>query len=311
MRFALTILGSASATPTHGRNPTAQVLHVHDQNYLIDCGEGAQMRMLDYRIRRGNLNHIFISHLHGDHYFGLFGLLNSFALGGRREPLHLYCPVGLRPLLEAVWNALGSYESPYPLYYHEITNTETSYRLLETEHVTVDTIPLRHGVPCTGFLFREQPALRTVLKEQIDAHGIEGKAILGIKRGGDHITPDGTTIPNAVLTIAPPPARSYAFCSDTEPAPANSVQLAGVDLMYHEATFLASDTTRARETNHSTAAEAAEIASAANVGQLLIGHFSARYKNLDGHLAEAQAIFPRTALALEGMVFEVERKSNI
>ncbi len=304
--FSLTIFGSASATPVHGRHPTAQILNVHDSLYLIDCGEGTQMRFNDFRVKRGRLSHIFISHLHGDHFYGLFGLLGTLSLGGRKDPMYIFGPRGIRECFEVVLRHSANGEPmPFDIVWHEIDNTDTPYMLFENAALTVTTIPLQHRIPTVGYLFKEKPLPRNIIATKITEYDINYTDIINIKNGKDYTLPNGTIIPNGELTTPPPAPRTYAYCSDTMYVPSNVPQLAHVDLLYHEATFTAADADRTERTGHSTAAEAAAIAKAADVKRLIIGHFSSRYIDLQPSLLEAKAVFERTELAEEGRVFEV------
>jgi ribonuclease Z len=305
MRFDITILGSNSALPTGGRFPTAQFLTVHNESFLVDCGEGTQMRIEALNLRKSRVRAIFISHLHGDHFFGLFGVLASYALGGRTEPLHIYAPQGMQDIITTIYKYSGLTGSPYPLHIHEIEDAKVSQIIYEDSLVSVQTIPLQHRIPTCGFLFCEKPQPLRFIKEKAEEYNIPVTQITDIKKGSDFVTPDGQIIPNNKLTMQPSPPRSYAFCSDTQYHEAIIPLIQGVDLLYHEATFLHLDKKRADETGHSTAIEAATIAKKASVGRLLIGHFSNRYQNLAPLLAEARSIFEHTDLATEGLCFEI------
>ena len=304
MIFRLTILGSSSALPTSERFPTAHLLNVNERFFLIDCGEGTQMQLRKYRLRLGKIHHIFISHLHGDHTFGLFGLLSSFSLLGREEPLHVFGPEGLEEMvldhLKFFRNDLG-----FELYFHRIQCRRPAL-VHEDKNITVHSLPLLHRIPTCGFLFREQPRERKILKEKITTHNIPVKEIAKIKQGADFILPEGTTISNDELTSPPPEPRSYAYCSDTRPNPDIIPLIKGVDLLYHEATFSHEDASLAHETYHSTTRQAAELAVEAGVGQLLIGHFSSRYKDISKLEEEARGIFPGTSAVSDGDRFEVD-----
>ncbi len=303
MTFELIILGSNSAIPAFNRYPTAQVLNINEQLFLIDCGEGTQMQLQKYRIRKSKINHIFISHLHGDHFFGLIGLITSFHLMRRDKPLHIYGPALLQDIVHLQLKGSRTTLS-YELVFHTIRG-DHSARVFDHPDLTVETIIMNHRIPCTGFLFKEKPRPRKILAEKIEDHKIPVEFIKDIKNGADYHDPSGVTIKNHELTNPPPPPRSYAFCSDTAYNEAIIPQVSGVDLLYHEATFGDESAERARETLHSTAREAATIAAKAQVKQLLIGHFSAKYKELEPLLEEAQSVFPQTALAIEGESFTV------
>lgn len=304
MGFELTILGSSSATPIYNRHPSSQLLVFRDRHFLIDCGEGTQMQMLKYKLRYHRITHIFISHLHGDHYLGLPGLLSTFHLQGRTNDLHLYAQQELMDILE-LHLRLSQTILRYNLIFHPIRHYSPEI-LLEDEDIYVRTIVLSHRIPCTGFIFGEKPRPRRLLVEKLQEYNIPFTQYSRIKSGDDFKDGDGTIIPNHQLTEDSPAPRRYAYCSDTLYLPELAETVRGVDLLYHEATFLHDLKERAAATFHATAKEAASIAQDAKAGKLLIGHFSARYKLLDGFLEEARAIFPETELAIEGEVFKVE-----
>ncbi len=304
MLFRVTILGSSSALPTSERFPTAHLLNVNERFFLIDCGEGTQMQLRKYRIRLGKIHHIFISHLHGDHIFGIFGLLSSFSLLGREEPLHVFGPEGLEEMvldhLKFFQNDLG-----FELYFHRIQCRRPAL-IHEDKNITVLSLPMVHRIPTCGFLFREQPRERKFLKEKISEYNIPVKDIVKIKQGADFIMPDGSSISNSVLTLPPRAPRSYAFCSDTRPNKKNIPLLEGVDLLYHEATFAREDASLAHETFHSTTRQAAEMAAETRAGKLIIGHFSSRYKDISVLESEAREIFPDTTAVNDGDRFEID-----
>ena len=303
MNFCLTILGVNSATPAHGRFPTAQVLQIHHHYFLIDCGEGCQIRMTDFGIPRHKTNQIFISHLHGDHVFGLPGLLFSYSLNDRKEPLHLFSPPGLEEMVSAQLKPSGGALS-FPLYYHVL---DTSARQLVFDHdaLTVHSFPLKHRIPTVGFVFKEKLRPRNIRPEKIEKFQIPIPQIRAIKAGEDLTLPNGKTIPNCELTFDPPKPRSFAFVSDTIYDEAILPFIEGVDLLYHEATFCHDLAEYAAMTMHSTAKQAAMIAKKARVGKLIIGHFSSRYIDLSPLLEEAKAEFPDTLLGEEGERYEV------
>ncbi len=303
MKFELTILGCNSAKPANGRHPTAQVLNIQEELILIDCGEGTQNRMNDFGIKRGRIKYIFISHLHGDHIFGLPGLLTSYSLNTRTEPLTIFAPSGLQEMIEVVLKNSGSILS-YPIYF-KVTNPEISSKIFENEVFEVYTIPLQHRVPTNGYLFREKERPRNIIPEKIQEYEIPFSQIPAIKKGEDLKLPDGITIPNEELTLSPPPPRSFAFCSDTVYNEAIIPIIDGVDLLYHEATFLHERLQRAIQTKHSTALQAAQIAQKSNAGQLIIGHFSSRYRDVTPFLEEAQSFFEKTHVAEEGKTYQV------
>lgn len=299
MEFALRIIGSASATPTLTRHPTAQVLEVGNWVALIDCGEGTQRRLLEERIRPQRITHIFISHLHGDHYFGLPGLLSTMHLQGRAAPLHVFGPAGLGVILTEVFRYSGTALS-YPLHFHPVDTTQ--YELLyEDSRLMVHTLPADHRIPCCGFLFREKPKLRHLRKERLP-EGLKPAQLVALKHGYDLLDPTtgSVLVRNSDVTTAPSHARSYAYCADSRFREELIELVHGVDLLYHEATFMSDKTERAYQVGHSTARQAGELARRAGVRRLLIGHFSARYPDLQPLLEEARAEFPNTQLAVEG-----------
>ncbi len=301
--FKLTILGSNSALPAYGRFPTAQVLNVNEHLYLLDCGEGTQMNLSKYEIRRSKIRHIFISHLHGDHFFGLVGLLTSYSLLGREHKLTIFCPEGLKEIIDIQTNASSGglgYEVEF-----QIIDPNEYLTIFENEDLEVTTIPMDHSIPCCGFLFREKPHKQKILKEKIAEYNIDFENIRAIKSGADFKTNSGAIIPNEELTLPAPKSRSYAYCSDTAYTESIIPIIENVDLLYHEATFLDESKEIAAQKKHTTTKEAANIALKAKVQELLIGHFSARYKELDIFLTEAKEVFENTQLATEGSIFEV------
>ena len=299
----VTILGNSSGGPFYGRHYTAQVVRVGQQAYLIDCGEGTQMQIFKYRIKIDRCNHFFISHLHGDHVFGLMGLITNLSLRKRTETLHLYSPPGLQELIETTIRVCGVRLS-YALVFHEVDATQHAM-VFETPQLEVWTIPLNHRSPTTGWLFREKPRQRNIQPEAIEQYALTFAQIRAAKAGKDLVLADGETLPNEAVTLGPKPPRSYAFCSDTAYSEAVIEAVDGVDLLYHEATFTESHLEEAAISFHSTAAQAAEVAKRAQVKQLILGHISGRYSETDGHLAEAKAVFNPVYIAEEGSVWEV------
>jgi ribonuclease Z len=301
MKFEVTILGSSSATPIFNRNPTAQILNINEKLYLVDCAEGTQQQMLRFDIKASRIDYIFISHLHGDHYLGLVGLLSSMHLNGRKKTLKVFCPP---PLKEIVDLQLKYSETTlnYPV---EFIFTDATSRgvILENQDIFVETIPLNHRIPCTGFLFRQKKRLRKLIKEKIEELEIPIPYYTSIKKGNDYEASDGTIYKNSALTIEPQEPKSYAYVSDTLYNEKYLPQINAVTLLYHEATFLNDMLDRANQTHHTTALQAGEVAVKVNAGKLIIGHFSARYKTLNELLDEAQSIFPNTELAVEGKTF--------
>jgi ribonuclease Z len=303
MKFEVTILGSSSATPIYNRNPSAQVLNINERLYLIDCGEGTQQQMLRFDIRISRIDHIFISHLHGDHYLGLVGMLSSMHLNGRIKPLKLICPEPLREIIDLQLK-YSETTLQYPVEYI-FTNGSTPEMVLENQDIHVETIPLDHRVPCTGFIFRQKKRLRKLIKEKIEELQIPVEYYTAIKKGKDYISPLGEIISNEDITIDPETPKMYAYCSDTMMNESYFAQIAQADVLYHEATFMQNMLERARETRHTTAFQAAEIAVVTGAKKLIIGHFSARYKTLTELLDEARSVFPATELAIEGKTYQV------
>lgn len=302
-RFDLHILGCGSALPTRHHLPTAQILNVRDKLFMIDCGEGAQLQFRHTKLNYNKIYDIFISHLHGDHCFGLIGLISTMGMLGRVAPLTIHA----HPDLEKVLRPQLDYfckELPYEVRFLSFDPT-ISELIYEDRSVRVFTLPLKHRVPSAGFLFREQERERHIRKDMIDFYKIPLKCIPDIKAGSDFTTEDGDNISNDRLTLPPTPARSYAFCSDTAFSEKLIPLIQGVDVLFHEATFGEAELERAKNTMHSTAAQAARMALEAHVGKLIIGHFSARYVNEKGLLNEANRIFPNTVLANEGMLVEI------
>lgn len=296
-KFELHILGCGSALPTTRHFPTSQVLNVRDKLFMIDCGEGAQLQFRRARLKFSRLNHIFISHLHGDHCFGLWGLISTLNLLGRTAELHIHSPRGLEELMRPTL-AFFNRQMTYEVLFHEF-EADAPAVVYEDRSLTVTTLPLRHRIPCCGFLFAEKPGLNHIVREMVDFYGVPVYELNRIKNGADYVTPEGKVVPNHVLTRPADPPRKYAYCSDTVCLPGLSESLQGVDLLFHEATFATDNLVRARETFHTTAAQAAELARSAGAKRLLIGHFSARYEDESVFLQEAQEIFPAAQLAKE------------
>lgn len=302
--FHVHILGTASASPTEHRRPSAQVVSINDRHYLVDCGEGTQVQMLRYHIRFGRLDGIFISHLHGDHIFGLPGLLTSLGLNGRTLPLELFAPAALMPMLKGIFDASHSY-LPYELRFTPTDDFAAGSVIFETSTVRVEILPLEHRVFCRGFRFVEQnkrPKLNFLLTKQLD---IPKEYFHLLKLGNSITLPSGRVIEPSDILLPPDAPLSYAYCSDTRYAEALVPYIKDSTLLYHESTFLHELLPRAQETHHSTALQAATIAKMANVRGLLLGHYSARYNDLTPILAEAQTIFPAAELSWEGLVVDV------
>ena len=298
----LTILGCYAATPRTLTNPTAQVLEMKNRMFLIDCGEGTQVQLRKHKIRFTKINHIFLSHLHGDHFYGLIGLISTFSLLGRKNDLHIYGPKGVKQVTLLQLKISASWTS-FNLYFHELESDEPQL-IFEDDKVSVTTIPLKHRVYTNGFLFREKPDYRKLNVEAVNQYGIETCYYHKIKAGGDITLDDGRIIPNSELTFDPVPAKSYAFCSDTMYNEDIVPLIQNVDVLYHESTFLDSEEHLCEKTMHSTAKQAASIAKSANVKHLVLGHFSTRYSSIEMFKEEAQTVFPNIHLADDGKIFE-------
>ena len=304
MKFEVTILGSSSATPIYNRNPTSQVLNINDRLYLVDCGEGTQQQMLRFGVKASRIDNIFISHLHGDHYLGLIGLLSSLHLNGRKKALNLFGPAPLKEIIELQLR-YSETELQYTINYI-FTESEKPAVVFENSDITVETIPLDHRIPTTGFLFKQKKRNRRLIKEKMEELNIPVAYFTAIKKGNDYTAPDGTVYRNDTLTTSPEVPKSYAYCSDTIYSERYFKQISGVDLLYHESTFLHDMLERAQNTFHTTALQAGQAALKTGAKQLALGHFSARYKTLDEILAEAQSVFPDSELAIEGKTFVIE-----
>jgi ribonuclease Z len=302
--FELTILGCSSATPTSNRNPTAQLLNIAERFFLIDCGEGTQIQLRKFKLKFQRINHIFISHLHGDHYLGLIGLLSSMHLLGRTIDLHLFCPPGLQEIIDLQFKHSQTYLS-YKICYHphQYINDEL---IFEDEKVEVRTVVLNHRIPCCGFIFKEKELMPSISKEMISKYEIPVEQIFEIKKGADYIYKNQTILNDDLLKKYKP--RKYAYVSDTSYDERIIEFILNADLLYHEATFLHEMLARAKETYHTTALQAGIIAKKARVGKLIIGHYSARYKDLQPLLEEAKVNFENTLLAVEGERIFVELK---
>jgi ribonuclease Z len=300
----LTILGCYAATPRTITNPTSQVLEIRNQMFLIDCGEGTQVQLRKNKLKFSKINHIFISHLHGDHFYGLVGLISTFMLLNRQTDLHVYGPKGIKEIVLLQLRYSNSFTG-YNLYFHELTSTEGEV-IYEDEKVLVKTIPLKHRIYTNGFLFEEKIGDRKLNIDAVNKNKIETCYFQKIKNGSDITLDDGTIIPNEELTFDPIQPKSYAFCSDTAFDETIIRSIQNVDILYHETTFLETEADKAEKTMHSTAKQAALIAKGANVKQLILGHYSTRYANIDLFQQEAEVIFPTILLADDGKVFEFE-----
>lgn len=302
--YGVTILGNNSALPAYERHPTSQALHWNDQIFLIDCGEGTQMQLSLYKIKRSRINHIFISHMHGDHYFGLAGLINSMGLLGRESPLHVYGPPQLQDIIHLQLKAAET-NLPYDLRFHHLGNEKDGV-LLDDKNITVSCFEVKHRIPTWGFLFKEKKAPRTLQRDAAIAAGIPHHFFNNLKWGEDYTTKSGDIIANSSVTTEGSPPLTYAYCADTLYDPSISALLQNVTLLYHESTFLHEDAARATARFHSTSIQAANIAAASKAKQLLIGHFSSKYEHLDCFLEEARSVFEKTELAIEGVTFLIK-----
>lgn len=298
------ILGSAAGGPFQGRNYTSQLLKSANEVYLIDCGEGTQHQLFRSKTRYFGINQIFISHLHGDHVFGLMGLLTSFCLKGRTDRMEIFGPEGLKELIETTARITGV-RFPYEVVVHEV-DTTVSAQVFESKSVEVWTIPLNHRTLCTGWLFKQKSRLPKMRIDKIEEYQIPHLQIKAIKEGADLHLSDGTVVPHSELTTLPPNPVSYAFCSDTAPSAEVVAAIKDVTVLYHEATFTEEHAEEAAFSGHSTASQAARVALEAGAGKLLLGHFSSRYKELDQHLMEARAVFPASYLVEEGESYAIE-----
>lgn len=301
MKFEVTILGSSSATPVFNRNPSAQLLNCNEKFYLIDCGEGTQQQLTKYNLKAARIDHIFISHLHGDHYFGLIGLLSSLHLNGRTKSMQIFGPKPLLEILEIQFKYSDTILR-YPLEFFPI-EADVSKQIFENQDLIVETIVLNHRIPTTGFIFKQKPRQRKLIKGKTDE--IPMAYYTALKKGVDVELPDGQILKSEDYTTPADPPRSYAYCSDTRYDERYFSSIKGCDTLYHEATFMHELLDRANETHHTTALQAGELAKINGVEKLLIGHFSSRYKTLQMLLEETQSIFENTELAIEGRTFQL------
>ena len=308
MSFSVTILGSASAKPTPDRHPSAQIVKVHEQHYLVDAGEGAQQQMFRYGINPLKLRAVFISHLHGDHGFGLFPLISTLGLYGRRTPLKIFGPAPLGEMLGCHLRYFDT-QLPYEIEWVEVDTTRHAL-LFENRTLEVWSVPLRHRIPTSGYLFREKQPPLNVRKEKITEYGLSIARITAAKRGEDILLDNGDTLPNAELPYRPYAPRSYAYLSDTSWSPKAAKLVEGADLLYHETTYAHAEHKIARERGHSTTVEAARIALKAGAGRLVIGHYSSRFKEESVLVEEARTVFPDTHPATEGTTFTIEKRQQ-
>lgn len=299
--FAVTILGNNSAVPAFNRHPTSQVVTHDGTNYLVDCGEGTQIQMINYKIRRSKISHIFISHLHGDHYFGLIGLINSFGLLSHQQELNVFGPSPLKEILELQLKVADT-KLPYQLNLHTISKPST---LLDTEKLSVKCFRTNHRIECYGFLFTEKKPPRKLNPDKAKEYEIPQTFYDRLKAGEDYTQKDGTVIKNELVTEAAEPGKRYAFCADTKYDESLIPHIKGADMIYHETTYLDNLRERAENRFHSTTKQAAALAKKAGVKKLLIGHFSSKYDTLEEFELEAREVFPNTDLALEGVAYNV------
>ncbi len=302
--FKLHILGCGSALPTTRHFSSIQVVESRGKLYMIDCGEGAQLQLRRSSLSFEKLGHIFISHIHGDHCFGLIGLISTLGLLGRTATLHVHATVELKPMLEAQLNMFFNYDIGYQVEFHPV-DTTVQQVIFEDRSLTVESIPLNHRMPCCGFLFREKPSLPHIRREMIDAYGIPVSQINNIKAGQGYTLADGTVVEHERLVTPADPPRSYAYCSDTRYMPQLHERLKGVSTLYHESTYADDKQAGAEKYYHSTARQAATVARDAQVGKLLLGHYSARYTNEEVLLKEAQEVFPNSFLTHEMDIFDI------
>ncbi len=304
MNFTITILGCGAATPTLRRNPTSQILNIHDKLFLVDCAEGTQLQLRKYKIKFQKVNHIFISHLHGDHYLGLIGLMSSMHLLGRTKELHIHGPKPLENLIQLNLEVSDTWLN-YKWTFHQ-TNPKAKELIVEDNTLEVYSIPLKHRIDCTGFVFKEKPRKPKVSKETIAEYSLSISNIRDLKNNLDVILDSGEILKASDATIESQTPRTYAFCSDTAFFPSIVEHIGHADLLYHEATFTEEHAERAKATFHSTASQAATIAAMAEVKKLVIGHYSSRYTDLSDFIKETEQIFSNVVLASDGLILEIQ-----
>jgi len=299
--LSVTILGNNSAVPAFNRHPTSQVVTQDGTNYLVDCGEGTQIQMIKYKIRRGKISHIFISHLHGDHYFGLVGLLNTFNLLSHQQELHVYGPAPLQQIIEMQLKVADT-AMCYPLHFHTITKNEV---LVDNDKIKISCFRTNHRIECYGFHFQEKDSKRRLLIDKVRKMEIPVSFYGSLQEGKDYITPKGQVIYNDEVTSDPERGKRYAFCADTKYDESLIEHIYGCDMIYHETTYLDNMRDKANDRFHSTTKQAAELARKAMVNKLLIGHFSSKYATLEQFLSEAKEVFANTELAIEGNTYDI------
>ncbi len=297
--FAVTILGNNSAIPAYNRHPTAQVVQTNENSFLIDCGEGTQMQLDRYKMRRSRINDIFISHLHGDHYFGLIGLLTSMGLSGRKNELHIYAPEQLKAVIDLQLQ-IANAQLPFELHFHALQN---ECIIKDGSKIIVESFKVKHRIECWGFLFREKKNLRKIVPGEVEQHNIPTSFYDNLQKGENFVDENKRVIKNELLTVALSPPKTYAYCADTIYYEPIIDKIKNVDLLYHEATYLHALQQKAHSRFHSTAIEAAMIAAKAGVKKLLIGHFSSMYETLEDFKTEACTVFEQTELAIEGCTY--------
>ena len=303
MKFEVTVLGCGSATPTLRHAPTAQVINHNEQLFLLDCGEGTQLQLRRYKIRFQRINHIFITHLHGDHFLGLPGLLSTMHLLGRSPDLHIYAHRDLQKAIELQLE-ISHARLRYEIIWHEL-NFKEKTTIFESDQLLIESFPLTHGIPCCGYRISEKPKSLNMRPTVIGKYGIPVPRIRQIKSGADYVLENGDIIPNRALTLPPSPRRSYAYCTDTAYHKRTAEYVKGADLLYHESTFLESEADRAKTTHHSTAKIAAQVAKEAGAKRLMLGHYSARYRNEDQFILEAKSVFSDSILGDEGITVSI------
>jgi len=298
--LSVTILGNNSAVPAFDRHPTSQVVMQDGNSYLVDCGEGTQIQMIKYKVRRSKISHVFISHLHGDHYYGLVGLINTFGLLSHKQELHIYGPDPLQQIIEMQLKVADTI-LPYPLYFHTLTDNAI---LIDDDKIKISCFKTTHRILCFGFAFEEKIGKRKLLIDKVRQYDIPVSFYSSLQNGLDYITPKGDIIKNESVTTAPAKGNKYAYCADTKYDETIIPAIYGADLIYHETTYLDNLQDKASERFHCTTKQAAAIAQKAMVKKMLIGHFSSKYSTLDQFLSEAREVFPNTELAIEGETFE-------
>lgn len=301
--FRVHILGCGSALPTLKHNPSSQIVEIRGKCFMIDCGEGTQTQLRRSKIKFTRISAVFISHVHGDHCFGLIGMISTFGMLGRTAPLHIYAPAGFSNIMKMQIDFFCK-DLEYEVVFHDV-DTNAKNIIYEDRSLTVETVPLSHRVPCCGFIFREKQTLPHILRDMTDYYKVPVSQFNNIKNGADWVDEEGNVIPYTRLTTPSEPARSYAYCSDTKYLPMLHECLKDVCVLYHESTYSKEDEDMAKMYFHSTAAQAAQVASDANVGKLVLGHYSARYEDENRLLEEAKNIFPNTVLSDEGLIIDV------